>query len=276
MYYSAASANVYGERVHLISEVEALSDVFDDLKFAYSALTDPESATDEQIDRIYSLCDNIDRLELCSGPLGEFVSSFSTAWKNGETFFGISKPISNDLIDPAFDEMLSVCENTDHRSAKANLITLLKLYAVVMNSDVLDVDLSDFKKVIAYVNESDIIERLDAILAENPHMSGISLSSMAMAAVSQHVMEFEYDPSKYGVLMENIADAISKVNGRGYATDEEKAKVLASYAKEYIKEYGISIPDNIAMSVAEEMLKNLNDTSVTKEDVEEMFSRYSE
>ena len=274
MYYSTASADIYGEQVHLISETEALVDVFNDIQYTYSALVNPKSATDEQISRIYKLCDNIDRLKLCAGPLGGFVSNFSVAWRNEELFFGIPKPITNKLIEPAFDEMLSVCEFTDYHSARANMITLLKMYAIVMENEVLEVDLSNFNKVVAYVNESKVIDRLDAILAENPYMSGIKLSSIAMAAVSQYILEVDYDPVKYGVLMEDIANAINSLNKRGYATDEEKAKVLATSAKEYIKEYGIKVPDNIATSVAEEMLKHFNGESVTEEDVARMFSEY--
>ena len=275
MYYSVASADVYGERVSLISEAEALVDVFDDLEYSYSALVDPKNATDEQVDRIYELCDNIERIELCSGFLGEFVSTFARAWQNGDRFMGISKPVTNDLIEPAFDEILSVCQYTDHQSAKANMITLLKLYATVMDSDLFAVNMSNFNSLVEYVNKSDIIDRLDAILEENPYMSGISVSSVAMAAVSNYIREFDYDPSKYSVLMEDVADAINKVNDRGYATDEEKARVLASYVQTYIKEYGITVPENIAMSVAEEMLKNLGDTYVTNEDVKELFYKYA-
>ena len=275
MYYSAASAEVYGERVHLVSEVDALADVFDDLEYVYSALVDPKSATEEQVSRIYSLCDNIDRLKLCSGPLGEFVSTFAGAWQEGDRFLGISKPVVNELLEPAFDEILSVCRYTDYHSANANMITLLRLYATAMDSDIFNVDVSDFDSLVSYVNESDIIKRLDAILAENPNMSGISVSSIALAAVSKYIREFDYDISKYDVLMEDIADAINKVNNKGYATEEEKARVLASYAQEYIKEYGVNVPDDMATSVAEEILKNLGGLTVTEEDVRRVFSKYS-
>ena len=275
MYNSAASADVYGERAHLVNEVEALEDVFDDLQYSYTALTDPQNATDEQISRIYSLCDNVERLELCSGPLGGIISTFSSAWKNGDLFLGMYKPTTNDLIEPAFDEMLTICENTDHNSSKANMITLLKIYATVMDSKVLEVDVSNMESLVSFVNESGIIEKLDAILAANPHMSGISLSSIAMAAVSQYIQEFDFDSERYEVLMEDIADAINQVNGRGYATDEEKAKVLASYAQEYIRQYGVGIPDDMATSVAEEILKQFNEGSITKEDVEKLFNDYA-
>ncbi len=276
MYYSAASADVYGERVHLISEADALVDVFEDLEYTYGALVDPQSARDQQVSRIYRLCDNIERLRLCSGVLGEFVATFADAWQNGDRFLGISKPVTNDLIEPAFDEILSVCQYTDHHSANANIITLLKLYATAMDSDIFNVDISDFNSVVKYVNESELIDRLDAILAENPNMSGISVSSIAMAAVSKYIQEFDFDPSKYNVLMEDIADAINQVNGRGYATNEEKAKVLASYAQEYIKEYGVEVPDDIATSVAEEILKHLSESNITEEDVRNIFSKYAQ
>lgn len=275
MYYSSASAEIYGERVHLLSEADAVADIAEDLEVVYPALMNPKKATVEQVNRIYKLCDNIERLELCSGVLGEFVSNFAKAWQNGDKYFGIAKPTTNDLIDPAFDEILVVCRNTDHNSATANVATLLKIYATVMDSDLLNVNMNNFNSIISYVNKSDIVDRLDAILAENPHMSGISVSSIAMAAVSQYIRGFGYDVVKYDGLMEDIADAINNVNSRGYATDEEKAAVLASYAQKYIKEYGVTIPDNIASSVAEEILKNISSSSVTEEDVRRIFLKYA-
>lgn len=274
MYYSVASADVYGERVHLISEADALVDLFDDLEYTYSAFIDPENATDEQVDRIYKLCDNIERIELCSGALGEFVSSFARAWQNGDRFMGIPKPVTHDLIEPAFDKILSVCRYTDHQSAKANMITLLKLYATVMDNDLFDVNMSDFDSLVEYVNESDIIDRLNAILEENPYMSGVSVSSVAMAALSNYIRDFDYDISKYSVLMEDVSGAINEVNGRGYATDEEKARALASYVQECVKEYGITVPKDFSTLVAEEMLKNLSGSYITIEDVKKLFYQY--
>lgn len=276
MFHGTASTDVYGERVHLLAEIDAIDDAAEDFVFVYKVLGAPENVTDAHIDRIYELCDDIDRIELCTGLLADVLSKGSSAWLRGNTYMSIPKPAMNGLIEPAFDEVLEVCSYTDYYSAKPNMITMLKIYAAILESDIIHVDQSNFNRVLEYVNDSGIINRLDAILAENPYMSGISVSSIAMSAVSNHIWNNSYDSEKYEELMYDIADAINHVNDRGYATDEEKASVLASYAKKHIAEYGVTIPDDIASSVAEEILKSCSGSGISSDDVKALFKQYTD
>lgn len=276
MYYGSASTNVYGDRAHLISEVEVAVDVVDSFIVANKAMRNPTVATEEHVQKVYELCDDIEQLKLFNGLLADVLSKGSAAWQRGNLYFGIAKPATNRIVEPAFDEILSECRYTDVYSAKLNAITVLKAYAVILDSGIARVNFSDLDAVMNCVKESRIITRVDAILDENPYMEHISVSSIAMSAVSDHIFRYNYNETRYGSLMEDMADALNKVNNRGYATQEEKARVLASYAKEYIGDYGFEIPDSIASSVAEELLKSLNGIWVSADDVRGAFGKYSD
>ena len=277
IYRGAASADMYGKRVCLLTEVKTLDKVAKDFISIYEVIRNPKNATNEHVDVLYELCADIEQLEMCDGILADGLASASAAWMRDKPYLNINKPVMNALVEPAFNDVLRVCTYTNRDSVKQNLTTLLKMYAVILDSGIVYVNQSDLNAVIACVNRSNVIDRLNNILENNPYMSGISVSSVALSAVSQY-LDKNYDGQKYNELMNDIADAVNAVNSRGYGSLEEKAEVLSSYVKKHINDYGISIPETISMSTAEGLLKSLTGygSEVTSDDIREIFVKFLE
>ena len=274
MFRGVTSARMYGHRVYLLSELEALDDATDSFLEVYKIIKTPGNVTSEHIDSINDLCNSLEQTRMFDGIIGDALSNGARSWKGGNSYMGIPRPSMNTLIGPAFDEILTVLENSDSMNAKQNVVTLLKVYSAILESGILTVDQSNYNSVLNCVSKSNIIARLDDILDANPYTSGISVSSIAMAAISEHLLKYNYNSVKYDNLMNNLADTINTINGRGYGTQEEKTQVLSTYAKKYIEEYGVSIPDQLASSTAEELLKTLSGTNTTADDIRQIFKKY--
>ena len=278
MFSSVASTYMYNEKVYLLPEVDTLKKTVDDFMLVYDAFQKPEEVNREQIEGIHQLCDDIEGLEMCNGVLADVLSRGADVWRRGNLYFDIPKPEVNELVDPAFDEILIVCSNTDNTNANLNFTTLLKIYAVILDSGVIRVNITDYDETMAFLTEHDMLDQLTEILDQNPYMSGVNISSIAMTALSHHLMLYNYDAEKVDVLADGIADAINTVNIKGYGEYEEKLKALAEYTVKYTNDYGVTVPEEVAELVAHEFFTSVSDIEgdVTAENVIEIFEKYFE
>jgi len=276
MYHATASAEMYDEKVYILSEIDSVGEILDDFMYVKDILQKPLEAKKSHIRRIDELCVNIEDQKIFRGVLASGLSNAANSWLNDESFLGIKKPQLNTIIEPAFDSILDVCKSTKISNVNTNISTILQIYSVFLDSGILGVDQSNYDSVLECIEESDIISRLEAILEENPHMSGVTVSSISMSIVVDRVKNYDYDEEKYGDLMYNIADALNSVNSKGYGSDEEKIEALTSYAEKHLAEYGYDVPDDIAKATAEELIKTFNTPGITAEDINELFDKYSQ
>ena len=275
IYRDLVSTRIDGKKVSLVTEIETVEELITKLPSVMSVLKNPKEATKKQAQGLYDLCDDVETLELTSGILSDAMKSWASAWSEGRAYMGMYRPAMNEFLDPTVDKVLEVCQSCTRYSAKQNMITLVKIYAVVLESGIIGVNTSDSKVVFSCLTQSNLLERMDQVFAENPHMAGINVTSIAMSAMTKYLqLPKNFDEVKYEQLMGNIADAINSVNTRGYATKEEKQNAMIAYAKEHIGTYGIEMPDVIGEAVAEELLNSATFGTVRAEDIREIFDNY--
>jgi len=275
LFYNASSYGEYGgEKIYLYKELDVLEKTVEDFLYVQKAFQKPEEVTKKQISRLDELCTDIEQLKGVDQVLSDFISGMSSAWLNGESYFGIKKPIVGETVDNSFDDVLRACEITAAHSAKANAVTVIKIYAEILKSDIINLGSNDFETVLGCLNETGIIEKLNLILKENPYMNHISLSSMAVELVGERLKEYDYDAEKYEEFMTDMADAVNTVNGRGYGSSEERAKALSEYAMQYIEGYGIEISSNITDLIADELIRSFDGQFITSKDIAAKFEGY--
>jgi len=275
MYHSTATAELYGEQVYIMSEIDTVDAIVTDFMYISKVLQKPAEVKNSHLKRMESLCESIEQQKILKGVLAGGIANASEAWLNGESYLGIKKPMLNNIVAPAFDEVLEVCRQTKTSGANKNAVTLLKLYSVILRSDILLIDTGDFDAMMEAINSSGIINEIELILGENPNMRNISVSAIAMSIVADRIKNYDYDEINYSSLMDNIADAINTVNTTGYETNEEKVDALTSYAEKYLKDYGYDVPEDIAKATAEELIKAFGSSGITTEDVRALFEKYS-
>ena len=276
IYHAAASTDLYGQRVYAMDELETIGNAVKDFGYVYSVIKAPEKSHSGYIQYIESVGQHVADLNICHGVLAEFLSKGASAWIEGKTYMRIAKPEMNDVIEPAFDEVLKVCANTNETNVKENVSTLLNIYAIILNSGIMKINANDPSEVLACVEKSDLISKLNTELAKNPNTSHITVSSIAMKVLANQINELTLDKDKYSALLKNMTEAINSVQTRGYGSMGEQVTVLTSYAKKYIADYGITIPDVIARSTAEELLTKLtaSGSEVRVSDLKALFDEY--
>ena len=278
IYRSVASTYLYGEKVYLMPEIEnADATAAVAIPFYYQIVSQRYDAK-TQVAYINGMCEGLEQTEVCDGILADCTRKFSEKWSAGRRFYGISRPETNDLIDPFLDEVFHACIYTTKDDVKQNLTTVLQIMAVVIESDVLYVDTDHYEQVMEVLEDSNLIAELDKLLESNPSMQNIKTSSILMRVLASHIDSLEYEQEMYDSMMTDLADAINAVNNKGYGSHEEKAQALALHVVNVLKNYGVTISQGIAEQVAPELLALHADqeADVSAAQVREMIERYAQ
>lgn len=277
IFQGAASTYLCGERADLMTELDVVDQTVEDGLALYRALMSSKIGTTKRVEYVHQLCEDMDDFRICQVPAAEVISKAATAWGNGEKFYGISMPKFNPLYDPVVDELLDVYARTDVDSVEANAVTALKIFAVMIESKVLYLSEDDYDEFLEIMQDGNFVNKMNAILNENPNMRGINLSALALSAVSTHLKDNDIEAEKLHVFAGDMAQAVNSVNKKGYGSDEERATALATYAVEYIEDYGLTVSPEIAQLVAGELLKKLpaSKGEVTADQICEIIDEYA-
>ena len=277
IFNSVASARMDVGRVYLLHELELLDKTAEDFVATYRVFENSGSGDWIDTSSLYELSDDVEQAEMFSGLLAEVLSNLGESWREGSSYLDIEKPATNSIIDPAFNRILNACAVTDAHSVKYNLPTLLKIYAIVLDSGIMQLDTDDYEQVIGFLNDSSIVDDLTEVLEANPYMSDINVSSMAMAAISQHILLNNYDADEYSKLMSELAGSVNTVMNKGYASEQERVDALTSFAIKHIESYGVTVPEEIAKLAAREILKSLSSVNgeVSADDMSELFDSFA-
>lgn len=280
MFRALSSTVMYNESISVFAELDAIQVVAERAYDAYDVIISPTEADPEDSRKITELGISVANVKIFRGILAEVLSDGAKAWRNGEAFVGISLPEMPSLIKKPFDEMLLVCEHTNEDSIKYNIVTLFNLYALVIDTDIIHVDFSDLNSALDFINDTDLIERVNNEFARNKYMSHIRVTSITMSAVAQQINSVNLSEEQYDEISVGLSDMINQINGMNYETVEEKAEVLNDIARTYVTDAvgeEVEIPDAVIEAVTIELFEELEGKeNVTPEDIKEIFDKYSQ
>ena len=276
IYNSAASTTVRGETVYLVNEIKNMRLILEDFLEVYYIFQTPQNATPAHTENITRLCEYIEELRLCDIIIADYLPQAAQAWLGGNTFLGIHKPALNDVIVPAFDSILEVCSYTNIYTVKQDTITLIKIYALLIESGILE-NADNFSALIACIDEYDLLMKLNSELDKNPNMMPAKkeINRIAMTIISDRIHSDVYNSSKYNELTSSLADAINSITAKGYGTYEEELDAMTEYTLEYLKDYGIGVPNSVAEPIADIMLQGLSSGgTISSDQVENFLKNY--
>lgn len=279
IFHAATCTIVYNEPVYLFNELDGIAHAVVQIADGYSVLVSPGTATPADAQKVSDIGKSIAELKITRGVLADFLSNGADAWLDNRKVFKIAKPQVPSLLQVPFDEVLLVCKESDKNSIKYNVETLFNIYALIIETDLMHANISDYDSAIRFINDTRLIERVNEELAKNKYMKHIRVTSITMSAVAQQLNGSNLTDEQYDKLSNGLADMINQINGMHYNTVEEKADVLKDSAKNYISDAmgeDVEIPDSVIEAVSIELLQELeNKENVTADDVKAIFDRYA-
>lgn len=277
IYSAAATTNLNGNRVYLSHELNCLEEISEDFSAILPVFTNPNNANPSHVAALYRVCDRLEQMELSKPLLAEFVSKAAGAWTRGNLYYSIARPTLNEVIDPAFDEIINVCAGSNIHNAQRNTITLLRIYAILIESGLLEMQQLDTNFLLSFMENTDIIDRLCYELEQNPDMLGISqrISSIALGAMALKINQLNMDVEDYDELLTNLADAVESV--RSIDDPEERIKQFNDYTKYFLEEYQVEMPEMVTQYASEQLLDMLMQSggTIDASKIEELLSNFA-
>ena len=275
IFRATAKGNIYGKGVYILNEIDAVEAVFDDFMDAYPILKDPKNTTTDDIEILRKLSNDIQKINACHGILANYFSDCSEAWLEGKLYLMMRRPSFHPLTDPIVDEILVVCSNSNEDNVKENVVSILNICILVLESGLTEMDNSDYMALANLMADRGLIDELQSELLKNPNMAHINVTEMAMKTLINTLDGSNYTSDEYSTFIEDMTEAMISVQNRGYGSKEEKTSVLTSYTKKYLSDLGVSVPDSILSSAVENIVDRLEsgNMSITEQDVREMFSK---
>lgn len=282
MFRAVSTTIMYKEKVYLFNELDAIYDVAVNASEAYSVIQSPKDAKPGDADKVRALGESVSELKMVRGVFAELLSKSAKTWQSGGKVLGIALPEMPSLIQKTFDEVLTVCAETNRDSIKYNMVTLLNLYALIIDTDMMNVDFTDFSAALQFLDDSNLIDRVNEEFSKNRYTKHIRVTSITMSAVAQQLNGNNLSSEDYDKLSDGLADMINQINGMNYSTSEEKADVLKETAKKYVGDAmgeDVEIPEAVIDAVSIELIKELEgdgNVTVTAEDVKRVFDKYAQ
>ena len=270
IYSGAASCYVSGKKVYFLSELKTISAMSEDMLNVYQIFLYPQDATQEHLDSLRRLSENMQKLKLLEPLSAELVKGCASAWKNGEAFLTICSPSVPASMQSVFDGVLSVCTNIQTANVKQNTATMLEAYALMLGSGVYGVQYDDYTAILQQISSSGILNELEMLLVENSYMKNIDVSEVAMSAMAPAVL---YSGEIKDTLICEMTETLKEINASEKSA-ASKEMTLASSLKNIFSDHGISVSSSFTQYAARRMIGELPGQNIDTNDMTKLLEKY--
>lgn len=253
VYSATAATTVNGRNASLPREIDDISASVTDLMAVLPIFEDLSPVSPEEKAKMDAFCDHLEDANTMKYIAVEFVGNCSLMWLSGGQHFGISSPDFGSVLGTVFADLLRVCQTTDVNYIAQDMRSLFNVYTVIVNSGFIgeggEILLDDVSLADGFVKE------IEAEISKNPRLAPVknSLRNAAMRVFVEEIHLPGYGGEQYDNLMTNLATAINLVNSEDGASLETKRRMFATYADEYLGDFGTSVSDDM-INITSEMI----------------------
>ena len=273
IFNGAASTTVSGKKVYLLDEANTISDMSEDMFAVYVVFCDPKAASDEHAIAMRRLAVNMKDLKLCARLSADIVKQCASAWHKGEAFLQLAPPEMNGFMKPVFDEILGVCANTNFLNVNQNMGTMLEVYALIVESGILNTDQSNAREMLALLETHGTVGKINEELSQNPYMKHINVNSIAMTVFASYT-EYDLSTDQRRALTSAVAQAIVRARQTAGVDMSVTVASLADDVRDHAKEQGMELSSEFSILIAEQLLGEITAENVTVGDVDRLLEQY--
>ena len=275
LYDLSARTRVKGNTVVLTKELKTVDAMSYNLKRFADNVGNFDSVGSEDFRMVRTLCDQVSESYFLSVLASDLISGAANKWVKGEDFMGYDFPISNETLDPMFDSILHVFASTTYQTVAVDVATFIDICTLAIDTGLADLT-DDYDALMEILNDGTVIDRLTAILESNPRMANVTdtLYRTAMKSLVKTIKFDGYDPEEYQGLINDITDQLNRLQGQKV---EKKVETLTDYAVDFIRDYGVDVPETVAEMIVSAMIKEIpaDDTGyVDPVQITQFFDKY--
>lgn len=273
----AARATLNGHIIKLTDEVSTLNGSFDNFNKTVEAIASIDKMSEETRDELLKICESADNSYLLSLVLSEAVSTLATKWHAGDDFLGYAAPYFGELADPIMDNLLAVLASVTPETVEADLTTLINVSYIVVHSGLLEENIEqDFIISLLSDDEDNILNTIREELIKNPRMYSLTntLNDLAMQAFVGVIKGGNFETESYNDIVTSLVDRYNSLLGEDY---EQKLVNLTGYAKNFLEDYSLDIPDSVTKIVVENIINNITtdkDGYISSDQLSQFLEQY--
>ena len=272
IYKALATSRLNDNHFELATEIEETFDGVDDILNVGIIVSCIDEASDEQKEMLRGVGNQVNDAETLKSLAADIIPDISRKWLKGMPYYQVERPNVGRASAIFFDQMLYVCTSSTPDTIGADLNTLLNVYLIAHEYNVLSCE--DYDTMIDIARETGVFDKMKEELNKNRRMAGISLEidTMSVRVVSSVI--FNLNPEDYEGVTARITDMLNE--SLDFDSDE-RLEYITRETERYINQYDIDIDESIAKELAEELSSQLLDTNttVTVEDVQKFWEDYT-
>lgn len=215
--------------------------------------------SEHEADLILGLGESFSDSKLLATATSDLVYNMTSAWKNGETFAGISEPSVGEMLDPMFDKLITVFNESSQDTEKLSedIITVSKLVSTLSRYGVL-ANTSNTEALTKVLSESNAVTEISDILSENERMKVIltDLTDLSVDLLAKSLGVPEENTEMYNDMLSAIAGSLTDTRDIDPDTRKELVKVVV---KDELVRAGINVEDDYIIRLTDTLIENYGD-----------------
>ncbi len=255
LYDATSSSTLNGETIVLQEELEAGMVIAADAVDVMKILRRSGRSNEEQAASLKTLGEHIDTSCVMRVVAADFIKGASGQWLEHEQFLTVKRPECGMFVDPLMDYLLSFLhENADPDYVSEDISTMLGIYFIALDNGLLDNP--DTEELMLLLGEGSVLDDIYAELEHNPRMTGLvnQLTTATMQIMARAIHAVELPVATYDAYMDDLAEAVTLVNGMEGAEFADRVNTMTSYAVHYANQYGVSLPSSVAQMAVTAMM----------------------
>jgi hypothetical protein len=274
VYFANASSELNGRYFALGREIKNTAKYYNNVLESAKLIGKIDEANKKEINELRNIEKYINKSETLKCVASDFVGQISKSWLDGGSYLGLSKPNVNSAIGTVLNKVLYVCSSTTPRYVGQDLCTLVDLYILLDEVDVIGT--TDYEDLMRTVDGTNLLEEITDILEDNPRMASISVDfeNMTVSLVSAAILSDAISPADFQMIAGDIANAVNEVSG---LSDEEQIAYITDSAFRTINQNGMSVSYDAVQVTAEKLVSDIKTTKgeITSSTIENFFEKYS-
>lgn len=269
IYNLLASADFNGERIYLNKDLGVFIELFMVLDDAGNTL-DGSKLNQSHVDAIRSLVEHVEASPLLQNTVAGVFSTACTNWNEGNSFMGMEKINTGDLVSPVSNELINVLSTTTYETVESDLDTMVDVFESLVNSHILDEKEYD-KMLIMLGEEGGLLDQLEEVLHNNSRMDKVAeeVSMLSVRAMASHL---NVDTEEYNVLVSDIATSLNKY---GNMNEEDKRSNVEADLKTAFDDYGVKVEGQAFDDIVDDVMEEFDGrTDVTDAEISDYFQKH--
>lgn len=223
-----------------------------------------EDVTKEDTEALMSAVQNLLSSDWVAEVAADSVSFIAETWQDGEAFMGMEAPQVGGMLQPVLDTALTVLSTESAENLRADVETVLTVMSDLMAAGLLSDD-PDYQSMLEELGKDGLISRLMETLNANPHMAPLAeeLKAVSVKIVSSVLGETLKNTEEYDPLIENVAGQLTDVI---HMSKEERDPIVRDAVKSAFEEYGVTVPEDVAVEFSEKALAEVGEDGTVDAD----------